>query len=138
MIGESTVKTRRPKTITILATLLFAATIGGLVLVGLSPVFSQASGIAWPAFAVMGLGYGLSAAACAVGLWRLARWSIWAFGAWGVFVTLLSFLMAVASGATTWKAGIVGILAALTVSGLGWYVARILSRVDSETSAADI
>jgi hypothetical protein len=46
--------------------------------------------------------------------------------------------MAVASGATTWKAGIVAVLAALTVSGLGWYVARILSRVDSETGAADI
>jgi hypothetical protein len=68
----------------------------------------------------------------------MARWSIWAFGAWGAFVTLLSFLMAVASGATTWKAGIVAVLAALTVSGLGWYVARILSRVDSETGAADI
>jgi hypothetical protein len=132
------VKTRRPKTITILAILLFAATIGGLVLAGLSPVFSQASGIAWSVFGVLGLGYGLSAATSAVGLWRMARWSIWAFGAWGAFVTLLSLLMAVASGAATWKAGIVGVLAALTVSSLGWYVARILLRVDSETRAADI
>lgn len=131
-------RSRRPRTMTILATLLFAATIGGVVLAGLSPVFSQASGIAWSVFAVMGLGYGLSAATSAIGLWRMARWGIWAFGAWGAFVTLLSFLMAVASGAATWKAGTVAVLAALTVSGLGWYVARILLRVDSETRAADI
>ncbi len=131
-------RSRRPRTVTVLAILLFAVTIGGLVLTGLSPMFSRATGIAWPAYAVAGLGYALSAATSAVGLWRMTRWSIWAFGVWGTFVTLLSFLMAVASGASVWKAGAVGVFAALTVSGLGWYVARKLLRVDSDTRAADI
>lgn len=120
-------KQKRPRGITLLAILLVGATIGGIVIAGLSWMFAGSVGLPWYTFAAIGSAYALSAGGSGIGLWRMARWAVGVFVVWGATAVLASILMIAASSAPVWEAVAISLLTALTVSVLGLYVRHQIS-----------
>ena len=123
----------RPRPITALAILLFAETIGGLVLTILFSVFFEV-GVPRYLIGLVGLGCSVSAFASAIGLWRMAPWSVGVFFLWGIFAVLLSLLMATTAGLPRSRVLLIAVAAALSVAGLAVYISRQLRKPDPEAS----
>ena len=119
------VQPARPRLVSALAIVLFAVTIGGIVLTVLFGMFFEV-GVPRYLIALVGIGYSASALACAVGLWRMAPWSVGVFVLWGVFAVLLSVLMTATAGSPRFRVLVIAVAAALAVAALAVYLSRRL------------
>ncbi len=117
----------RPKLFSALAIVLFAVTIGGIVLTILFSVYFDV-GVPRYLIALVGIGYSASAFTGAVGFWRMAPWSVGVFVLWGVFAVLLSLLMTATAGSPRFRVLVIAVAAALCVAVLAIYISRQMRR----------
>ncbi len=123
----------RPRFISALATVLFAVTIGGIVL---TILFTMVFEVGVPRYliAFVGIGYSVTALASAVGFRRMAPWSVRLFVLWGFFAVLLSLLMTATAGIPSFRVLVIALVGALGVAGLAVYLSR---RFRSSAAADD-
>ena len=116
----------RPRLFTISALLLAYLAAGGLaVAVWASRIDVRAS--TQLAFVLVGIGYGVSAGASSVGLWRMRPWLGTALRAWAIavaFVVLLPLLVVKAE----LSVGLQLIVSALMGAGIWWLAGYLQSR----------